>query len=191
MQSEREKMLAGQMYLAADPELVAARRRARRLCRIYNQSTEDDEAARVQVLSELFGQLGPKPEIEPPFYCDYGANIFAGERLYMNYGCVVLDCAAVSIGDRVLIAPGVHIYTATHPLDPAMRASGLEFALPVSIGNDAWIGGRAVICPGVTIGDEAVIGAGSVVNKDIPPGMLAVGNPCRVARAVRDTDRTA
>lgn len=181
---EHGRMLAGEMYLAADPELVGMRRRARRLTRAFNSTTEEEMERRGELLRELFGAIGPGSEIEPLFQCDYGTNIRAGERLYMNFGCVILDCALVEIGNRCMFAPGVHIYAATHPIDPVERASGRELARPVKIGNDVWVGGGAIICPGVTIGDGAVIGAGSVVTKDVPGRVVAVGNPCRVVREV-------
>ena len=182
--SERQKMLAGQLYRASDAELKAARRRARRLTRRYNQTTEEEDELRLQLLAELFGRIGTGIEIEPPFACDYGTNIHAGDGLYLNFGCVILDCALVIIGGNVQIGPGVHIYTAHHPTDPDARVSGLELAKPVRIGDGVWIGGGAVICPGVTIGHGATIGAGSVVVKDVPARVIAAGNPCRVLRTL-------
>lgn len=182
--SERELMLAGEMYLASDPELVEARRRARRLTRLFNQSTEEEPELRRKLIAELFGVIGNKFEIEPSFQCDYGCNIYAGENLFVNFGAVFLDCAPIRIGRNVMMAPGVHLYTATHPTNAVERASGREFALPITIGDDVWLGGGVIVCPGATIGDACVIGAGSVVTKNIPPGMIAVGNPCRVLRPV-------
>ncbi|MBC7805535.1 MAG: sugar O-acetyltransferase [Akkermansiaceae bacterium] len=175
-------MLAGELYLASDPELVAGRRDARRKTRAYNATTEDDEAAREVLLREMLGMVGESVYVEPPFLCDYGANIFAGDRLYINFGCVILDCAAVHFGDDVKLGPSVQIYTAYHPLDPALRTSGPELAAPIRIGNRVWIGGGAILCPGVIIGDDSVIGAGSVVTRSIPAGVVAVGNPCHVLR---------
>lgn len=182
--SEKEKMLAGELYLASDPELRKERTRARGLLRRFNSTTETDEEARAQILGELFGRLGPGVEIEPPFYCDYGYNISAGVNLYMNFGCVVLDCNLVQLGDNLLCGPYVQIYAAYHPTDPQMRMTRLELAAPIKIGNDVWIGGGAIIGAGVTIGDNSVIGAGSIVLKDIPAGVLAAGNPCRVIRSL-------
>ena len=176
-------MLSGDLYLAGDPELAAMRRRARRLTRLYNATTEDEDARRSEILEELFGWLGPGSSIEPPFYCDYGSNIFAEAGLYMNFGCVVLDPAEVRFGADVQCGPGVHIYTAHHPIDAAERTAGPELATRVRIGSRVWIGGAAIICPGVTIGDDTTIGAGSVVVKDIPAGVVAAGNPCRVLHA--------
>lgn len=184
MSSEEAKMLAGELYLASDPALTAARQRARRLTRLYNETREDELERRTEILRELFGHIGDGAYIEPPFRCDYGTYIHAGARLYMNFDCVILDCTHVTIGDDVLIGPGVHIYAATHPLEPEVRLTGRELARPVKIGNAVWIGGGAIICPGVTIGDGAVIGAGSVVTRDIPPRCVAAGNPCRVIRQV-------
>jgi maltose O-acetyltransferase len=180
--SERDKMLSGQLYRASDAELLAARRRARRLTRLYNQTGEDENERRMHLLAELLGRAVPRIEIEPPFFCDYGVNIHAGDGLYLNFDCVILDCARVDIGRDVKIGPGVHIYTAHHPLDAETRVGGLELATPVRIGERVWIGGGAILCPGVTIGDDTTIGAGSVVVNDVPPGVVAAGNPCRVLR---------
>lgn len=180
--TEREKMLAGLLYDATDPELTGMRLQARRLTWAFNQSRPDDLAERRRLLEQLFGRLGPRAEVEPPFHCDYGCHIFAGERLYMNFGCVVLDCAAVELGDNVAFGPRVQVLAATHPLVAAERIQGPELARPVRIGSNVWVGGGAIICPGVTIGDNTTIGAGSVVVKDVPAGVLAVGNPCRVVR---------
>ena len=180
--TELQNMLAGELYLAYDPALVAARRKARALCRAFNQSTEEQPAERDRLLRELCGRVGSNPEIEPPFFCDYGFNIFLGDRVFMNFDCVLLDCNRITIGDRTLLGPGVHIYAATHPVEPETRAAGRECAFPVTIGTDVWIGGGSIICPRVEIGDGAVIGAGSVVTRSIPPRCIAVGNPCRVIR---------
>ncbi len=181
-QTEKQKMLAGELYRATDAELVTQRQRARRLTRLYNSTTEQESERRRQILFELFGAAGPTIEIEPPFYCVYGSNIYAGNGFYMNFGCVILDCNSVHIGENVLCGPSVQIYTATHPTDPEVRLSGLELAAPVRIGNNVWIGGGAIICPGVTIGEHTTIAAGSVVVKDIPARVVAAGNPCRVIK---------
>ncbi len=182
-------MLAGSLYDPGDPELVAMRRQARRLTRLYNATTEAEIPRRQELIRQLLGATGRRFEIEPPFQVDYGRHIHVGEGFYANFGCVILDCAPVRIGNGVLLAPGVHIYTAHHPLDPSLRirpdfSPGEELASPVTIGHRVWIGGGTILCPGVTIGDNTVIGAGSVVTKDIPPGVLAVGNPCRVVRTI-------
>lgn len=184
MRSEREKMLAGELYDASDPELTALRNRARRLTARLNASTADDGPLRAALLGELFGGHGEGLWIEPPFYCDYGSNILLGSHVYFNFNCVVLDCAEVRIGDNVLFGPNVQVYTASHPLDATQRRQGLEVAVPVRIEDDVWVGGSAVILPGVTIGAGAVIGAGSVVTKEVPAGVFAAGNPCQVVRGL-------
>jgi maltose O-acetyltransferase len=182
VETEREKMLSGQLYRASDEELVSMRKAARRLLEAYNASMVDEAEKRNEILKKLFGKVSHTTEIEPPFYCDYGSNIFAGDRLYMNFGCVVLDCNKVLIGNNVLFGPYVQVYTAYHPVDPEIRLSGLELASPVRIGNNVWIGGGAIIGSGVTIGDNTTIGAGSVVLRDVPPGVMAAGSPCRVIK---------
>jgi maltose O-acetyltransferase len=182
MRTEKEKMLAGELYDPADAELLTMRRRARDLCREFNHSRGAEQELRARVLRELLGASGANLHIEPPFFCDYGSHIFAGDNVYFNFDCVVLDVAEVRIGDNVLCAPKVQLYTASHPLDFALRREGLETAAPIEIGDDVWLGGGAIVCPGVKIGARSVIGAGSVVTKNIPAGVLAVGNPCRVLR---------
>jgi maltose O-acetyltransferase len=182
--TEREKMLSGQLYHALDPELTEARRRARGLLYTLNHSRDGEVDLRRRIISELFGSTGAGTWIEPPFYCDYGSNITLGDAVYFNFNCVVLDPAPVTIGSHVMFRPNVQIYTATHPMDPTARRAGAEYALPISIGDEVWVGGSAVICPGVTIGARSVIGAGSVVTRDVPEGVFAAGNPCRVIRAV-------
>ena len=183
MPTEREKMLAGELYDPLDPELAAARERARDLCQALNATREADADGRRRILIELFGAGGDQVWMQPPFYCDYGSNIFLGERVFFNFNCVVLDVCAVRIGDFTLFGPAVQIYTATHPLDAELRRTR-EFAKPVTIGSDVWVGGGAIICPGVTIGSRSVIGAGSVVTRDIPEDVFAAGNPCRVIRTL-------
>lgn len=184
MRTEKEKMLAGELYISSDPELIAARRACRRLLKLYNASPEDDSSTRADLLAELIGKQGEELWIEPPFYCDYGANIHVGHRVYFNFNCVILDVAPVKIGDYSMFGPNVQIYTATHPLDWRERARGPEFAKPITIGSHVWLGGGAIISPGVTIGDHTVIGAGSVVTRDIPDDVFAAGNPCRVIRSL-------
>lgn len=182
MSSEKDKMLTGQPYDPADPQLTAERLHARRLLAAYNATGADQPDERTRLLAELIPQAGSGLWIEPPFYCDYGAHISLGERVYFNFNCVVLDVAPVRIGSRVLFGPAVQIYAATHPLSAAARAEGWELGRPVEIGDDVWVGGGAIICPGVAIGAGAVIGAGSVVTHAVPAGVLAAGNPCRVIR---------
>ncbi|QEL15315.1 sugar O-acetyltransferase [Limnoglobus roseus] len=185
MRNEREKMLAGELYDALDAELVKGRDRARDLCQILNATREGDQGVRRQILKDLLGKGGDSAWLQPPFYCDYGTNIELGERVYFNFNCVILDVCKVTIGDFAFFGPAVQIYTATHPLNAALRRTQ-EFGKPITIGSDVWVGGGAIICPGVTIGSKTVIGAGSVVTKSIPDGVLAVGNPCRVVRAITD-----
>lgn len=184
MSGEKEKMLDGRLYDPTDPELVADRRRARDLLARLNGTGDDQRALRQEICAALLGSIGTGVLIEPPFYCDYGVNIHLGERVFFNFNCVVLDPAEVRIGNDVLFGPAVQIYTATHPQDWRMRRRGLESAQPVSIGSDVWIGGGAIILPGVRIGDRSVIGAGSVVTRNVPDAVVAVGNPCRVVREV-------
>lgn len=180
--TERQKMLAGQLYDATDPELCAQRRHARDIMHQLNATRDEEGALRQQLYRALFGRMGDRLWIEPPFYCDYGNNIYFGDRVYFNFNCVVLDCAEVTVGSDVLFGPGVQIYTATHPLDYRVRRQWLEAARPITVGSDVWVGGAAILCPGVTVGDRSVIGAGSVVTKDIPAGVFAAGNPCRVLK---------
>ncbi len=181
-------MLSGGLYDAGDPELTAARSRARALTEAFNTPGKP-EAERRTLLRELLGGVGTVFCIEPPFRCDYGGNIFLGERFYANYDCIFLDVARIDIGDDAFLAPRVCIYTAGHPLDADVRNQGLEYGKPVRIGNSVWIGGNSILCPGVTVGDGTVIGAGSVVTKDIPGHVLAAGNPCRVLRPLTEADR--
>lgn len=186
--TEREKMLAGELYQAWDPELVELRKQARRLLRAYNQTTEEESERRSTILRGLFGATGERIDIEPPFFCDYGSHIRVGNNFYMNFDCVILDCAHIVIGENVMCGPKVQMYAATHPVDAAERIKGLELAKPITIGNNVWIGGGSIICPGVTIGDNTTIAAGSVVTRDIPENVLAGGNPCRVLRVLRPPD---
>ncbi len=184
MKTEKEKMLAGELYDAHDPELASDRKNARVLFKQFNDSNEDEKLEREQIIKALIPFSGANLWIEPPFYCDYGKNITIGDDVFFNFNCVVLDVAKVTIGSRTLFGPNVQIYTATHPIGATLRASGLESGQDINIGNDVWVGGSAVICPGVTIGDRAVIGAGSVVIKDIPADVIAGGNPCKIIRLI-------
>ena len=165
-------MLAGELYFATDPELVGERHAAQRLLADYNATDADDAAARMALLRQLFGAVGDGPDIQPRFHCDYGYNIRLGRNCFINYNCVFLDCAPIEIGDDLQMAPAVQLYTAYHPLDRATRVAGLESAKPIRIGNGVWIGGGAIVLPGVTIGDGCVIGAGSVVTRDLPAASL-------------------
>lgn len=177
-------MLAGELYDGMDPELIKGRAHASELMHLLNATTETSPEQRVDLIKQLFGKVGNNAYINPPFYCDYGSNIIAEDYIFINFGCVILDCNIVKMGTNVLLAPYVQIYTAYHPTDPKVRATFKELASPVTIGNQVWIGGGAIICPGVTIGDNTTIGAGSIVTKDIPANVVAVGNPCRVIRKV-------
>ena len=174
-------MLAGELYDPFDPELVAARERARDLCRELNDTREAQHAERRRILQGLFGSGGDTAWLQPPFFCDYGTNIHLGTRVFFNFNCVVLDVCEVRIGDYTMFGPAVQILTPLHPLDPVERRER-EFGKPVRIGADVWVGGGALILAGVEIGSRSVIGAGSVVTRDVPAGVLAVGNPCRVVR---------
>jgi maltose O-acetyltransferase len=178
--SEKDKMLAGELYRAGDPQLAREREQCRSLLRAFN--AEPDPTARTVLLRELVGALGARASIQPPFACDYGSNITMGDDVFLNFNCVILDCAAVTIGDRTQIASRVQLLAADHPRDPEARRELLELARPVSIGANVWIGAGAIVCPGVTVGDDTIIGAGAVVTRDVPPGVVAAGVPARVVR---------
>jgi maltose O-acetyltransferase len=183
MPTERQKMLAGEMYDALDPELVAARARARDLCQDLNATREADATGRRRILRELLGKGGDTVWMQPPFWCDYGANIELGERVFFNFNCIVLDVCRVRIGDFTLFGPAVQIYTPLHPFNADQRRRE-EYGRPIDIGSDVWVGGGAIILAGVSIGSRAVIGAGSVVTRDVPDAVFAAGNPCRVIRDI-------
>jgi len=185
MPTEQEKMLAGELYDPLDAELVQARERARDLCQDLNLTRERDGDARRSILKQLFGQGGESVWLQPPFYCDYGKNIWLGERVFFNFNCVVLDVCPVRIGNFTMFGPAVQIYAATHPMNAELRRRQ-EFGKPIEIGSDVWVGGGAIICPGVRIGSKSVIGAGSVVTRDVPDGVFAAGNPCRVIREITE-----
>lgn len=187
MSSEWQKMLSGELYNPLDPELVQARNRARDLCQDLNLTREGQGEERRSILCQLFGRGGDTVWMQPPFFCDYGTNIELGKRVFFNFNCVVLDVARVIVGDYTLFGPAVQIYTATHPFGAKLRRSQ-EFAKPIEIGSDVWVGGGAIICPGVRIGSRSVIGAGSVVTKDITEDVFAAGNPCKVIRRVAEQD---
>jgi maltose O-acetyltransferase len=178
-------MRAGQLYLANDPQLEQMRRRAKALCAKYNSHVEQLDR---YTLAQLFG-YATDAYLEPPLFCDYGRNTRLGQRVYANHNLVILDCALVTIGNDVMIGPNVVLSTATHPIDPSERLSGREYALPIKLGNGVWIGASVTVLPGVEIGDNTVIGAGSVVTRSIPSGVVAFGNPCRVIRHI-ETERS-
>ena len=183
--TERHKMLAGELYDPLDPELVAARQRARDFCQDLNATRESQQDERRQILTALFGKGGSTVWMQPPFYCDYGSNIELGERVFFNFNCVVLDVYRVSVGDYTLFGPAFQIYTPMHPFAAELRRTQ-EYGKPVEIGSDVWVGGGALILPGVHIGGRTLIGAGSVVTRDIPEGVFAAGNPCRVIRQLAE-----
>jgi len=187
--TERQKMLAGQLYDGGDKELVGLRERARQITGAYNSTRPAERDVRRALLNRLLGKMGPRIEIEPPFRCDYGTNIILGDNFYANFGCVLLDVAEIRIGDNVLLAPNVQIYTAYHPLDVKTRVAMLELGTPITIGHNVWIGGGAILLPGISIGDNTVIGAGGVVTRDVPPNVIAAGNPCRVLRELTAEER--
>jgi maltose O-acetyltransferase len=187
MQSELEKMLAGELYDPMDPPIVRMRERARALSWALNATLETEQAERRRLLLELLGSGGDTAWIQPPFFCDYGSNIHLGTKVYFNFNCVVLDVCEVRVGSYTMFGPAVQLLTAMHPLNASARRKK-EYSKPIAIGEDCWIGAGAIICPGVKIGDRAVIGAGSVVTRDIPSGVLAMGNPCRVRREIGEDE---
>lgn len=182
--TEKEKMIAGDMYAPSDLQLVEDRRQARIVFGAYNATHPDETEKRRELLEQLFDQHPKNIYIEPPFHCDYGYNIQLGDNVYMNYNCCILDVSLVKIGDNTMFGPHVQIYTATHPLEYKARNSGLEYAKPITIGNNVWVGGNATLCPGVTIGNNVVIGAGSVVTKSFPDNVFIAGNPARIIKTI-------
>lgn len=179
MATEKEKMLAGELYYPGDPELRNERYRARDLLRRFNITEYRDMKTYREILTQLLPNSTDEIFIEPPFYCDYGYNIYAGYNVYFNFDCVILDVCPVKIGSNTMFGPGVHIYAATHPTDILLRRKDLELGKPITIGEDCWIGGHATILPGVTIGDRCIVGAGAVVTKDVPNDTAVVGNPAK------------
>lgn len=184
MKSEREKMTAGEEYMTGDKQLMEDKKRARTIAGQYNATSEEEPERRLALLKELFGACDDKIFIKPPFKCDYGYNIFLGRNFFANFDCVMLDAAPIYIGDNCLMGPKTCIYAVNHPMQAQRRATGVARGSAVHIGNNVWFGGNCVVLPGVTIGDNAVIGAGSVVVHDIPANALAVGNPARVVRRI-------
>lgn len=182
--TEKEKMLAGELYQAGDPELVAERLHARKITKAFNNTSPEDTDLKTNLLQSLLGKVGKNFWIEAPFYCDYGTNIEVGDDVFFNFNCVILDVCKVTLGDRVFVAPNVQFYAATHPLNAVKRGELWEYGQAITIGSDVWIGGSAVICPGVTIGDRAVIGAGSVVTKDVPADTVYAGNPAKFIKTI-------
>lgn len=187
--TEMERMLSGRLYIAQGDEIAEAMSRSRRLQQRFNTADPLDMQTQMQALKELLGAIGEDSFINQTFRCDYGSNIRIGRNCFFNYDCIIIDVCPVTIGDNVLFGPRVCVYTAAHPIDAEIRGAHLEYGRPVTLGSDVWVGGNAVINPGVTIGDDVVIGAGSVVTKDIPSHVIAVGNPCRVLRPITEADR--
>ena len=190
--SELEKLGSGELAWNSDPEIAAVKSRARTLCNQFNQTSESEPEERLRILKELFGSCGEDIFIKPPFYCDYGFNLHVGKNFFANFACVMLDAAPSTIGDNCLIGPECGFYTVNHPMDAKTRVANYVYGEPITIGNNVWFGGHCVVLSGVTIGDNAVIGAGSVVTKDIPAGAVAAGNPARVLRYLspEDSDRS-
>jgi maltose O-acetyltransferase len=185
----KERMLRGELYLASDPELVADLARAQDLLERYNATRDVDRDQRALLLRELLGEVGEDVAIRPPFYCDYGRHISIGPGTFVNYNAMMLDVAPIRIGAACQLATCVQLLTATHPIDPEPRRLGWEYAEPITIGDNVWLGGGAIVCPGVTIGDDTVVGAGAVVTRDLPAGVVAYGNPARAQREIDERDR--
>lgn len=182
--NEKEKMISGEAYFPYDEELVALRKKARQLCDDFNFAKQSDNVTRAKIIHELLGVSDETTKINTPFHCDYGFNIHVGKNFYANCDCVFLDVTLIKIGDNCMLGPGVHIYTATHPINKDERRSKIEYGKKVVIGDDVWIGGKTTINPGIKIGSNVVIGSGSVVTKNIPDNVVAAGNPCRVIRRI-------
>jgi maltose O-acetyltransferase len=186
----RARMLRGELYIADDPELREANLRAQRLLSRYNgPGFADDRTDRDRLLRELLGEVGAGVNVLPPFRCDYGSHITIGAGTFVNYGAVMLDVAPITIGEDVQVATGVQLLTATHPVDPVARRAGWESGEPITLADNVWLGGGVIVCPGVGIGEDTVVGAGAVVTRDLPPGVVAVGNPARVLRSITEADR--
>lgn len=186
--TEKELMLSGQLYNAGDVELFKERLQAKRLIRLFNSASDEQIDYRLDIIKKLFKKTGNNVYIEPPFRCDYGYNIVVGNNFYANYDCIILDVCDIIIGDNVFFAPRVCLFSASHPVDAAIRNSQLEYGKPITIGNNVWIGGGTIVNPGVKIGDNSIIGSGSVVTKNIPPNVIAAGNPCRILRKITNED---
>lgn len=187
--TEKEKCQEGLLYDANyDKNLEMERSRCKDLCHTFNSILPSQQEKRREIMGTILGKTGAVFLIEQSFWCDYGYNIEIGERFYANHGCVILDAASVIFGDDVFVAPNCGFYTAGHPLSPDLRNRGLEYAKPITVGNNVWIGGNVTVMPGVTIGDNTIIGSGSVVTKDIPSGVIAVGNPCRILREITEEE---
>jgi maltose O-acetyltransferase len=191
MSEMMRRMLRGELYLADDPEIAAAQARAQGLQERYNATRHDEPEVRDRLLRELLGEVGEGVVVRPPFYCDYGSHIAIGSRTFLNYDCVLLDVAPIRIGAACQLATRVQLLTATHPVDPEPRRLGWESAEPIELGDNVWLGGGAVVCPGVSIGEGTVVGAGAVVTRDLPAGVVAAGVPARVVREIGERDRVS
>ena len=191
MSEMMRRMLRGELYLADDPEIAAEQARAQELQERYNATRHAEQDLRDTLLRELLGEVGAGVVVRPPFFCDYGSHISIGTRTFVNYDCVLLDVAPIRIGAACQLATRVQLLTATHPIDPEPRRIGWESAEPIEIGDNVWLGGGAVVCPGVTIGADTVVGAGAVVTRDLPAGVVAAGVPARVLRKIDERDRVA
>lgn len=187
----RQRMLAGELYLADDPELSRALGHTQRLLEVYNATTHDEQARRRDLLVELLGEVGDGVVVKPPFRCDYGFTISIGAGTFVNYDCIMLDVVDLSIGANCQLATRVQLLTATHPVDPVTRRAGWESGAPIVVGDNVWLGGGAIVLPGVSIGEDTVVGAGSVVTTDLPAGVVAVGCPARPLREITEADRVA
>ncbi|WP_025725015.1 sugar O-acetyltransferase [Acholeplasma granularum] len=188
--TEKEKMLSGELYLANDKELSEIRKNMLSKLHTYNHADYNDYKLRDKLIKEILGGHKTNLKITAPVFFDYGINTYVGKNFYANFNCIFLDVSTITIGDNVMFGPRVGLYTATHPIDSEVRSSGLEYGLPITIGNNVWIGGDATINPGITIGDNTIIGSGSVVIKDIPSNCIAAGNPCKVIRKINDSDKS-
>lgn len=189
MSEMKDRMLRGELYRAGDPELIADMARAHALLDRFNATRHDERDERTRLLRELLGDVGEHVMIRPTFRCDFGMNITVGSDTFVNYDCVMLDCAPITIGASCQLASGVQLLTPTHPIDPGPRRAGWEAAEPITLGENVWLGGGVIVCPGVTIGEDSVVGAGTVVTRDLPAGVVAVGNPARVLREIGEADR--
>ena len=189
MRSEKEKMLAGDLYRADDPQLHAEALNGRQTARLYNQTSELEREQRAALLPQIFKAIGDNSHITPPLYVDYGRNITIGQNFYANYDTIMLDVAPITIGNNVMFGPRVSLLTPGHPIDAEVRNSGLEFGKPITIGDNVWLGGSVTVLPGVTIGDNTIVGAGAVVTKDLPANVVAVGNPAKVLREITEADK--
>ena len=189
MGAMKERMLRGELYVADDPDLAADHARAQRILDRYNATGHDEQAERDELLRDLLGSVGEGVVVKPAFRCDYGTYVSIGDGSFLNYDCVMLDIASIAIGARCWLASCVQLLAATHPIDPIPRRDGWEYGAPITLADNVWLGGGVIVCPGVTIGEHTVVGAGAVVTRDLPAGVVAYGNPARVVREIGERDR--